>query len=238
MPNSKCQLILQLFSFLSLRKLAEEEATDRFEEIDEDKDNFVTWKEFLLDVYGLSDEIDHKKQMIDFDSFEQEEHMIMEDKELWAACDMNKDNKLDLEEFIMYQNPEEFPETLPLVLKHLMINKDTNRDGKIDFQEFVAGAPYQNDKSWLITEKDRFDHDFDGNGDGALSGNEVLSWVVPSDEIVARDEVDHLFVSTDEDHDDRLSFAEILNNYETFVGSEATDYGDHLQNIHHLSDEL
>lgn len=55
---------------------------------------------------------------------------------------------------------------------------------------------------------------------------------------VAEEEVDHLFVSSDADHDDRLSYQEIIQNYETFVGSEATDYGDHLQNIEHFNDEL
>lgn len=55
---------------------------------------------------------------------------------------------------------------------------------------------------------------------------------------VATDEVEHLFVSADDDHDSRLSYQEILDNYDTFVGSEVTDYGDHLQNIHHFDDEL
>lgn len=55
---------------------------------------------------------------------------------------------------------------------------------------------------------------------------------------VATDEVDHLFVSSDDNHDDRLSYQEIIDNYDTFVGSEATDYGDHLQNIEHFNDEL
>lgn len=55
---------------------------------------------------------------------------------------------------------------------------------------------------------------------------------------VATDEVDHLFASTDDDHDDRLSYKEIIDNYDIFVGSEVTDYGDYLQNIHKLRDEL
>lgn len=55
---------------------------------------------------------------------------------------------------------------------------------------------------------------------------------------VAEEEVDHLFVSSDTDHDDRLAYQEIIDNYDTFVGSEATDYGDHLQNIDHFRDEL
>lgn len=52
---------------------------------------------------------------------------------------------------------------------------------------------------------------------------------------IAIDEVDHLFASADTDHDDRLSYQEMIENYDVFVGSEATDYGDHLKT---LKDEL
>lgn len=55
---------------------------------------------------------------------------------------------------------------------------------------------------------------------------------------VASEEVDHLFGTADNDHDDRLSYDEILNNHDVFVGSEATDFGDHLQNIDKFQDEL
>lgn len=50
--------------------------------------------------------------------------------------------------------------------------------------------------------------------------------------------MEHLFASADNDHDNRLSYKEIVDNHDTFVGSEATDYGDHLQNIHKFRDEL
>lgn len=63
-----------------------------------------------------------------------------------------------------------------------------------------------------------------------------ILWFSPSE--VASDEVDHLFVASDDDHDDRLSHQEIIDKYDIFVGSEATDYGDHLHNIHHFDDEL
>lgn len=52
------------------------------------------------------------------------------------------------------------------------------------------------------------------------------------------DEVHHLFAATDSDHDDHLSYDEIVDNHELWVGSEATDYGDHLQDIMELRDEL
>lgn len=55
---------------------------------------------------------------------------------------------------------------------------------------------------------------------------------------VASEEVDHLFAAADNDHDDRLSYDEIVDNHDIFVGSEATDYGDHLQNIDKFKDEL
>lgn len=55
---------------------------------------------------------------------------------------------------------------------------------------------------------------------------------------IATEEVDHLFGASDDDHDNRLSYSEILEHHDTFVGSEATDYGDHLQDIDRFQDEL
>ncbi|XP_030383374.1 reticulocalbin-2 [Scaptodrosophila lebanonensis] len=228
---------LKAWILRSFKKLSEEEAADRFEEIDQDSNDKITWKEYLQDTYAMEDE-NFKKEVIDFDSYEEEQKMIKQDKEMFNAADTNKDGELTLEEFVFFQNPEEHPQMLPVLLEHTMQDKDLNHDGKISFQEFVGDAAQHHDKDWLILEKDRFDTDFDANSDGFLAGNEVLTWIVPSNEDVAVDEVDHLFVSTDEDHDDRLSYLEILNNYDTFVGSEATDYGDHLQNINHFEDEL
>jgi len=47
-----------------------------------------------------------------------------------------------------------------------------------------------------------------------------------------------LFAGSDDDHDNRLSFNEILDHHDIFVGSEATDYGDHLNDIDRFMDEL
>lgn len=55
---------------------------------------------------------------------------------------------------------------------------------------------------------------------------------------IAEEEVSHLFASSDDDHNNVLSFDEILEHHDTFVGSEATDYGDHLHKIHSFDDEL
>lgn len=84
----------------------------------------------------------------------------------------------------------------------------------------------------------RFDNELDKNGDNILNREEILAWIIPSNEEIATDEVDHLFSGADEDMDDKLSFEEVIANHDLFVGSEATDYGDHLHNLDRFGDEL
>ena len=55
---------------------------------------------------------------------------------------------------------------------------------------------------------------------------------------IADEEVDHLFAASDDDHDNRLSHDEIIDHHDIFVGSDVTDYGDHLHNLDRFTDEL
>lgn len=54
---------------------------------------------------------------------------------------------------------------------------------------------------------------------------------------IADEEVEHLFLSADDDHDRVLTFQEIVDHHDVFVGSEATDYGSDLLSGH-FDDEL
>lgn len=101
---------------------------------------------------------------------------------MFEAADKNKDYKLDPVEFVAFSHPEEHPEMLPIILKQTLRDKDKNGDGFIDFQEFLGERALNQDKDWLMVEKDKFDHEFDKDRDGKLNGNEILSWVVPSNE--------------------------------------------------------
>ncbi|XP_026466864.1 reticulocalbin-2 [Ctenocephalides felis] len=223
---------LKAWILRSFKNLSEEEAADRFEDSDLNGDNIVTWAEYVSDTYNMGDE-----EYLSKDSVMEEHKLMADDKVMFDAADANKDGKLDPNEFIVFNNPEEHPQMLPIILQQTLNEKDTNKDNVIDFQEFIGDKAIHHDKEWLIVEKEKFDKEYDKNGDGVLSGNEVLSWVVPSNDEIALEEVDHLFASTDDDHDDVLSFEEILIHYEHFVGSEATDFGEHLHNVH-MSDEL
>lgn len=68
----------------------------------------------------------------------------------------------------------------------------------------------------------------DKNSDGALDKEEVVEWVSPNIDAVVREETEHLLSETDKDKDGQLTKQEILDEYELWVGSEATDYGDML----------
>lgn len=73
---------------------------------------------------------------------------------------------------------------LPVILKNTLKEKDTNKDGSISFQEYIADRGENRDKLWLQEEKDKFDNELDSNKDGKLIGNEITSWIVPSNECV------------------------------------------------------
>lgn len=226
---------LKAWILRSFKKLSEEEAEDRFEDLDENNDDRVSWSEYIKDVYGIESEDGIKSNAID-DT--EESKLMQDDRQMFDSADTDNDGYLSLEEHVKFHSPEEHPEMLPIILQQTLRDKDLNKDGRIDFREFIGDQGKNHDKEWLVLEKEKFDKDFDKDGDGYLNHIEILSWIVPSNEEVANEEVDHLMVASDDNHDDRLSYDEIIDKYEVFVGSEATDYGDHLQNIDELHDEL
>nr|CAI5849100.1 unnamed protein product [Callosobruchus analis] len=212
--------------------LSEEEAKERLEDADENNDGLITWKEYLSDSYGI--ESDENT----LDISEENEHLIEDDKQMWQAADANKDGFLDSTEWVAFSHPEEHPDMLPVILEQTLREKDKDNDGAISFQEFVGDRGSEMSKESLLEMKTKFDETLDKNKDGKLEGSEILSWVVPSNEEIAQEEVDHLFGHSDDDHNDLLSFPEVLDHHDVFVGSEVTDYGDHLHNIHQFADEL
>lgn len=220
----------------SFRMLSEEESSERMDEVDEDEDGYVTWAEYIAETYGIKDPED--QQLLDQEDQVEEQRLLREDRQLFNAADKNIDGRLDDMEFLAFSHPEESPYMLPIILQQTLEEKDTNSDGLIDFQEYIGDKGKEQDREWLLTEKDKFDNDHDKDGNGILDRNEILAWVVPTNEDIAEDEVDHLFAAADDDNDDLLSFLEILDHHDVFVGSEATDYGDHLHNLDRFDDEL
>lgn len=216
----------------SFKMLSEEEANERFEDADEDSNGEVTWIEYAKNSFG--DDTDFSDDHLEG----AQEKLIRNEKIMFEAADNNKDGKLDRGEFLVFQFPEENPAMHPHLLAQTLEEKDKDSDGFINFEEFLDRKETDSpEKEYLIVQEQKFNGEFDKDGDGRLNSAEILSWITPNNEDIAKDEVDHLFASADDDHDDLLSYEEILDHHDIFVGSEATDYGDHLHNMH-LFDEL
>jgi len=228
---------LQDWILRSFKSLSKEESQDRFEEGDEDADGIVTWQEYRRAEFDFDDDENLESVRGDPDRLE-EFTMMEEDKILFEAADKNHDGKLGVEEYLSFTHPEEDAEMIRPVLTLTLKAKDQNNDGKISFQEYIGDRGKDQTKDWLVSEKERFDSDLDKNKDGSLDDAEIISWVIPDNNEIATDEVNHLFAGADEDVDGVLSMDEILKNHELFVGSEATDYGEHLHNPHRMDDEL
>jgi len=211
-----------------------EDSKDRFEDADENMDGMVTWAEYKAEEYDFGeDDVD-----LEDPEMAEEWKLMEEDRFLFMAADVSGDGSLDVKEFLSFSHPEEDPAMRPHVLAQVLKEKDTDKDGELSFQEYVGDRGQGKDKEWLISEKERFDSELDKNGDASLNTEEILAWIIPSNEEIATDEVDHLFSGADEDGNEQLTFEEVLNNHDLFVGSEATDYGDHLHNLHKFEDEL
>ncbi len=135
-----------------IRKLSEEEAQERFEDADLDKDGKVTWKEQLQDSFGDESEFDETSSEDEIVSNRQfsfkivafvhinfyYSQLIKADKRLFQGADLNKDGALDVTEYRRFCNPEDFADMLPILIQNTLEEKDLNKDGYIDFEEFIG----------------------------------------------------------------------------------------------------
>lgn len=80
----------------------------------------------------------------------------------------------------------------------------------------------------LIGEKENFKFN-DADGDGFLNKEEIMKWVNPDMDKIAREEAEHLISETDKNKDGELSSDEVKEQHELWVGSEATEYGEMLE---------
>jgi len=213
----------------SFNQLDRDEAQRQFEQANKDQNNGVSWEEYVDKMYGYS--LDEVKEFAKDTSEEMKNFvkMLDFDKKKFAAADVSKDELLDLAEYDSFLHPQEHKHMAPLEVERTLDDHDKNKDGKLTFEEFMGENVPENEED-KIAEKEHFS-EHDKNKDGHLDKDEIKHWVLPTFDESALEEAKHLIKEADADKDGKLSKEEIVNAHETFVGSQATDYGNHLDQL-------
>lgn len=217
------------------RRYIEENVNKHWKDYDKNQDGKIGWEEYKNTTYSfyLDEEFDDVEDKATYRS------MLTRDERRFKTADRDGDGIATREEFTAFLHPEEFDYMKDLVVQETMEDIDKNGDGKIDINEYIGDmfSPESGEREpdWVQTERKHF-HEFrDTNKDGYLHNAEVAHWVLPGEVDHADNEAKHLIHETDTDKDQKITKKEILANWNMFVGSQVTNYGEDLTKRH---DEL
>uniref|UniRef100_A0A1B6GHD6 Reticulocalbin-3 n=1 Tax=Cuerna arida TaxID=1464854 RepID=A0A1B6GHD6_9HEMI len=199
----------------------------------------IAWETYRKLVYGFIDTMSPDEIESGFEG-KSYRKMIDKERRRWIAADLDRDDALNKTEFFSFLHPEESAHMRDLIAVETIEEMDQNNDEKIDVDEYISDLyrPQSQDEEepdWVKNEKLQFSQYRDKDKDGYLTLEEVRQWILPSNFDHALAEAQHLLYEADTDKDNQLSLDEILNQYDLFVGSQATDFGEMMTAKH---DEL
>ncbi|XP_069758895.1 reticulocalbin-1 isoform X1 [Narcine bancroftii] len=205
-----------------------------WKDYDLNKDNKISWDEYKQATYGYY--LENPEELQDaMDQFSLKK-MLPRDERRFKAADLDDDMVATREEFTAFLHPEEFDHMKEIVVFETLEDIDKNEDGFVDEDEFIADMYAQeeskNEPEWVKTEREQFTDFRDLNKDGKMDKSEIRHWILPEDYDHAQAEARHLLYESDKNKDKRLSKQEILDNWNMFVGSQATNYGEDLTRNH------
>lgn len=214
------------------RRYIDEDVTNQWKLHNTDRNSTIPWEVYRNNTYGFMDSLsteekEHEENGISYMS------MLTRDRRRWGYADQDLDDALNREEFTAFLHPEEHPVMRDVVLDETIEDIDKNKDGKISVEEYIgdmyrATEPDEQEPEWVTSERETFTKFRDINSDGYLDREEVRAWIVPKDFDHAESEALHLIFEADTDADNKLTKTEILDKYDLFVGSQATEFGEAL----------
>ncbi|XP_009459789.1 PREDICTED: reticulocalbin-1 [Nipponia nippon] len=208
-----------------------------WKDYDLNKDNKIAWEEYKQATYGYY--LENPEEFQDATDQHSFKKMLPRDERRFKTADLDGDLAATREEFTAFLHPEEFEHMKNIVVLETLEDIDKNEDGFVDQDEYIAdmfaneeGGP---EPDWVITEREQFSDFRDLNKDGKMDKEEIQHWILPQDYDHALAEARHLVYESDVDKDQKLTKEEVLDNWNMFVGSQATNYGEDLTRNH---DEL
>ncbi|XP_033471000.1 calumenin-A [Epinephelus lanceolatus] len=199
----------------------------QWKDFDMNDDGLISWDEYKNITYGSY--LEDPKTDTEYNYT----HMMARDERRFKVADRNGDMIADKQEFTAFLHPEDHDHMKDIVVQETMEDIDKNGDGFIDLKEYIGdmyAAEEEDDEEpeWVATERQQFSEFRDKNKDGKMDKEETLDWILPSDYDHAEAEAKHLLHESDANQDGKLTKDEILNNYDIFVGSQVTDFGEAL----------
>ncbi|XP_023652640.1 calumenin-A-like isoform X1 [Paramormyrops kingsleyae] len=210
----------------SQKRYIYENVDRQWKDFDLNSDAVISWEEYRNVTYGsYLDDPDPE------DGFNYKQ-MMSRDERRFKMADKDGNHFADKDEFTAFLHPEEYEYMKDIVVLETMEDIDKNGDGFIDLEEYI-GDMYNHEADskepdWVKTEREQFAEFRDKNKDGKMDKEETKDWILPSDYDHAEAEAKHLVYESDTDKDGLLTKEEIVQKYDLFVGSQATDFGEAL----------
>ncbi|XP_062513307.1 calumenin-like [Corticium candelabrum] len=199
----------------------------RWAEYDGDGDGKLTWPEYLRRGYGS----DPEEKLAERPNYKVG---LKYDKRRWEVADANGDKVLVIEEYFTFVHPEETNETKHIYVEEIFETMDKDKDGFVSLEEYIEDL-YPSDQregndepDWVKAERESFTESRDVNKNGKLDKEELMEMLAPDNYNQGDAESRHLIFEADSDKDNKLSESEIIEKYDLFVGSQATEFGEAL----------
>ncbi|XP_015746023.1 calumenin isoform X2 [Python bivittatus] len=196
----------------------------QWQEYDMNQDGLISWDEYRNVTYDTYlDDPDPD------DGFNYKQ-MMVRDERRFKMADKDGDLIATKEEFTAFLHPEEYEYMKDIVVRKARAKLFQNSEAP---WASSTGDMYSHDgdteePEWVKTEREQFLEFRDKNHDGKMDTEETKDWILPSDYDHAEAEARHLVYESDQDKDGKLTKEEIVDKYDLFVGSQATDFGEAL----------
>ncbi|XP_014356875.2 calumenin-B [Papilio machaon] len=216
------------------KRYIEEDVERHWKQHNPENDELLPWEAYRKNVYGFMDEMDERELKSPNSEGFTYSNLLKRDRRRWHYADGDQDDALNRTEFAYFLHPEDHSGMRDVVVLETMEDIDKDNDGKVSLEEYIGDmykpedGDEEDEPDWVKQEREQFTGYRDTNKDGFMDETEVKDWIAPPEFDHAEAEARHLVFEADGDADEKLTKAEILDKYDLFVGSQATDFGEAL----------